>query len=213
LDNLETIAAQALQALEAKNSVREAALKLSRQLIQHASRIIRATHREDWAEAEAGLVAAGEIAAQLRRQTLDDPDIYYTGYTQDAFKEFAEAHLTFALIKERPLPSPAMLEVEYPAYLNGLGEAAGELRRHVLDLIRRGDIARGERRLEDMDAIYTILMTMDYPDAITSGLRRTSDMVRGVVERTRGDLTTAAQHEKLQAALSEFEARINHNRK
>ncbi len=209
MNNLEAIAEQALYALETKNGVREAALKLSRQLIQHASRIIRAAHREDWADAEAGLDAASEIAAQLKQQTQDHPDIYYAGYTQDAFKEFAEAHLTYALIRERPLPSPGALGVEFPAYLNGLGEAAGELRRHVLDLIRREDAARGERRLEDMDTIYTVLMTMDYPDAITGGLRRTSDMVRGVVERTRGDLTTAAQHEKLQAALREFEARIN----
>jgi translin len=208
VDNLDNIAEKILSALEQKHSVREATLQRSRRLIQHAARAIRAVHREDWEEAQALLQEAGDIAADLRQATQDHPDIYFTGYAQDALKEYAEAHITYALIAGDPIPDPDELQVEYPAYLNALGEAAGELRRHALDLIRRDQVSQAEEVLAAMDEIYGVLITVDYPDAITSGLRRTTDMVRGVVERTRGDLTTAYEHRKLQAALKEFEERI-----
>jgi translin len=139
----------------------------------------------------------------------DYADLYYAGYTQDALKEFAEANITYALITNRPLPDPDELGVEYAAYLNGLGEAAGELRRHVLDLIRHGDLERGEEILSMMDDIYGVLVTIDFPNAITGGLRRTTDMVRGVLERTRGDLTMSLRQEKLQQALRDFEEKVN----
>jgi len=203
-DNLDTIAGKVLAAFETKNAVREATLAKSRALTRQSSLVIRALHREDWDEARRLLAEADQIAANLLQTCRDHPDIYFTGYAQDAMKEYAEASITRALISGEPLPDPGALGVEYPAYMNGLGEAVGELRRYVLDLIRRDHVARGERFLKAMDDIYGVLVTVDYPDAITSGLRRTTDMVRGVVERTRGDLTTASQHEKLQSALSDF---------
>jgi len=139
----------------------------------------------------------------------DYADLYYAGYTQDALKELAEANITYALITDRPLPDPDELGVEYAAYLNGLGEAAGELRRHVLDLIRHGELERGEEILSMMDDIYGVLVTIDFPNAITGGLRRTTDMVRGVLERTRGDLTMSLRQEKLQQALRDFEEKVD----
>jgi len=208
MDGLNEIAAKVLSALEEKHAAREATLAQSRRLVQQASLAIRAVHREDWDTAWALLREASAIAVDLRQASRAHPDIYFTGYTQDALKEFAEAHITAALIAGHPIPDPDELQVEYPAYLNALGEAAGELRRHALDLIRRDQVSRAEEILAAMDEIYGLLITVDYPDAITSGLRRTTDMVRGVVERTRGDLTTATQHRKLQTALKEFEERI-----
>jgi translin len=205
---LDDIARKVLESLEAKNAVREVALTMSRRLIQQSARSIRATHREEWEEAQALLAEAGATVATIQREVRGQPDIYFAGYTQDALKEFAEAHITYALITGQPLPDPDHLEVEYAAYLNGLGEAAGEMRRHVLDLIRRGWVERGERILAAMDEIYGLLVTVDYSDAITGGLRRTTDMVRGVVERTRGDLTLAVRQEKLQEALQDVEERM-----
>ncbi len=139
----------------------------------------------------------------------DYADLYHAGYTQDALKEFAEASITYALVTDHPLPDPDELGVEYAAYLNGLGEAAGELRRHVLDLIRHGELERGEEILSMMDDIYGVLVTIDFPNAVTGGLRRTTDMVRGVLERTRGDLTMSLRQEKLQQALRNFEEKVN----
>lgn len=209
MDNLDTIAEQVLERLEAKNTAREEVLRLSRQLIQHASRAIRAAHRRDWEQAEQILVDAGRIADNLRETAADHPDILFAGYTQDALKELAEAHITRALMHDRPLPTPEELQVEDAAWLNGLGEAVGEMRRHALDLIRRGDIQEAERILNGMQDVYAVLSTVDFPGAITGNLRRTNDMVRGVTERTRGDLTTAARQEEMKQALREFEENLS----
>ena len=208
MNNLDRLAEKLLAGLDAKNSAREEALRLSRLLVQHASRAIRAVHRYEWDEAAAILEQAQTIAANLKAATRAQPELVAAGYAQDALKEYAEAHITRALAREEDLPDPDALGVEYAAYLNGLGEGIGEMRRHALDLIRRGEIDRAERLVEAMDEVYAFLTTVDYPDAVTNGLRRTTDMVRGVTERTRGDLTTAARQEKLQAALRAFETRL-----
>jgi len=205
--DLEKIAQAALEALEAKNATREKVLPLSRELVRHSANTIRAVHRGELAEAKKMLVEGKRLAQELKASLTEHPDFYYSGYTQDALKEFAEANITYALIAGEELPSPKELGVEYPAYLKGLGEAAGEMRRHTLDLIRHGETERGEEILASMEDIYSVLVTIDYPEAITYGLRRITDMVRGVLERTRGDLTLAIRQTELEKALKEFEER------
>jgi len=198
---LENIAEKILKYLDAKNAAREEALVRSRELIRYSANAIRAVHREEDEEALRHLAQARELAARLRDMLAHYPDLYHAGYTQDAFKEMAEAHITYALIKGRSLPDPDELGVEYAAYLNGLGEAMGELRRRVLDLIRRDELEEGERILSLMDEVYGFLISVDFPEVLTGRLRRTTDMVRGVLERTRGDLTMATQQDKLRRAL------------
>lgn len=207
MTDLEKIAQAALEALEAKNAAREKVLPLSRELVRHSANTIRAVHRGELAEAKKMLVEGKNLAQELRASLVEHPDLYYSGYTQDALKEFAEANITYALIAGEELPSPMELGVEYPAYLKGLGEAAGEMRRHTLDLIRHGETERGEEILGSMEDIYSVLVTIDYPEAITYGLRHITDMVRGVLERTRGDLTLAIRQTELEKALKEFEER------
>jgi translin len=209
LENLETITEKIRTSFEAKNKVRDETLRLSRELIRHCANAIRATHRGEFENATGLLTTAKALASEIVDGVADYADLYHAGYTQDALKEFAEASITYALITDRPLPDPDELGVEYAAYLNGLGEAAGELRRHVLDLIRHGELERGEEILSMMDDIYGVLVTMDFPNAVTGGLRRTTDMVRGVLERTRGDLTMSLRQEKLQQALRDFEGKVN----
>jgi translin len=136
-------------------------------------------------------------------------DVYYAGYLQDGLKELAEAAITLAIVSREALPDPDTLCVAYPAYLNGLAEAMGEMRRFALDCMRRDDTAEAERLLGVMDDVLSQLVTIDFPDALTGGLRRTTDMVRGVTERTRGDLTTAVRQEKLQASLRRLEERVD----
>ncbi len=208
MKDLERIAERIRQDLEAKNEAREKALERSRRLTQRCALCIRAVHRGQSKEAAQLLAMAKEIAAELKEIVADYPDLYHAGYTQDALKELAEAAITYALVNDKSLPTPDELGVEYAAYLNGLGEVVGELRRYVLDLIRQGCLKRGEEVLSIMDDIYGVLVTIDFPEAITGGLRRTTDMVRGVVERTRGDLTVAIRQEKLREALREFERKM-----
>ena len=197
--------------LEVKNKARDQALARSRELIRYCANSIRATHRAEYDEAAQLLSTARQAARQMVSDLADHPDLYYTGYTQDALKEFAEASITFALVTDRPLPTPEELDVLPATYLNGLGEAMGELRRYVLDVMRHGRVERCERMLQAMDDVYSVLVTIDYPDTLTGGLRRTTDMVRGVLERTRGDLTVAARQEVLQHALYDLERRIMPN--
>ena len=210
MDPLDAIADSIREALERKTRARDAAIGRSRETIRHCAESIRAIHRREWADAEAKMATARDVAGQLRSDVAAYPDLYFTGYTQDALKEVVEAYCTYAMVRGEPLPNPAALDVENDTYLNGLAEAATELRRFILDILRRedGDSAEAERLLDQMDAIYDKLVTFDFPDAITGGLRRQTDIVRGVLERTRGDLTTSIREQRLQAAMRRLEARV-----
>lgn len=202
---LTEIASRAIEALEAKNEAREEALALSRELTRHAANTIRAVHRGETERAQKMLAEGRAMVETIRSNLRNHPDLYHAGYTQDSLKEFAEANLTYVLITDGAVPEPEDLGVDHAPYLKGLGEAAGELRRHALDQIRRGKVEDGERTLEHMDEIYSVLVSIDFPNAITQGLRRTTDMVRGVLERTRGDLTLALRQDQLEKTLREFE--------
>ncbi len=193
--------------LELKEQLRDETLRRARQLTRYCAHAIRAIHRGEWPEAEQLLEEARAAAADMTGEIADHPDLYYAGYTQDALKELSEAHLTYALITNREVPTPQTLGVQAAPYLNGLAEAMGELRRYVLDRLRHDDVATGERLLDIMDEVYTLLITMDFSEAITGGLRRSTDAVRAVLERTRGDLTTAVRQEEMKAALREFSTR------
>lgn len=208
MESLDAMMEQARAYFEEKNSAREQALARSRELIRNCALAIRAVHRAEYDEA-AGLLASARRAAQRLVDDLEDhQDLYHAGYTQDALKELVEASITYALITGQPLPTLAELDVLPPTYLNGIAEAMGEMRRHILDVLRHGEVGSCEQMLQVMQDVYSILVTVDYPDALTGGLRRTTDMVRGVLERTRGDLTVAARQEAMQRALHEFEQRV-----
>jgi len=207
MDNLDSIADRIRANFTAKNAARDKALERSRSLIRFCANSIRATHRDERNEARTLLAEARQIVDAIRADLAPYPDLYHAGYTQDALKEYAEASIVYALVGGEPLPEPEAIGVEYAAYLNGLGEAAGELRRRCLDIIRHDHSEEAERLLGAMDDIYSLLVTVDYPDAITGGLRRTTDLVRGVTERTRGDVTTSLRQQRLQEALKEYEVR------
>ena len=209
MDTLEAIGERIRQHLEEKNAARDRALQRSRTLIRHCANAIRAVHRDEREVAREHLQTAHQLADELRQGLAAYPDLYHAGYSQDALKEYAEAYVTYALVGGEPLPDPDVLGVEYAAYLCGLGEAAGELRRRVLDILRHGHSQEAERLLSAMDDIYGLLVTVDFPDAITGSLRRTTDMVRGVTERTRGDLTTSLQQHELKQALKAVEAKLD----
>lgn len=195
--------------LETINDLRDETLQRSRALIRSCAHSIRAIHRHELDEAESMLVRARTAAQEMVEPLSDYPDLYHTGYTQDALKELVEAHLVYALVTDGPLPGPADLFVTGPTYLKGMTEAATEMRRFALDLMRRGDVAAAEPYLATMDEIYSLLVTVDFPDAITFGLRRQTDILRSVLERTRGDLTMGLRQERLQAALARLEDRID----
>jgi translin len=198
---LETVETWARRELDRKNAAREQALRWSRELIRTCANSIRAVHRHEFSDAQGLLTEAHALNAQICAALAAEGDLYWTGYVQDAQKELVEASCTFALVTEHALPDPVTLGVAPAAFLNGLAEAVGELRRYVLDLLRRGEADLCEPLLEAMDDIYALLVTLDYPDALTGGLRRSTDSARGILEKTRGDLTLALRQEALVEAL------------
>jgi translin len=187
--------------LEFKHRAREVTLQASRKVIRSCGTAIRAVHRREFHEALELIAVAAAYLAEADAMLEEHPDVRYAGYIHDPKKEFAEANLTLAFVASNPIPSAAELGVEVQAYLNGMSEAASELRRQVLDCLRRDEGEEAERLLAVMDAVYGLLITIDYPDALTGGLRRSTDALRGVLERTRGDVTTALVVARLQAAI------------
>ncbi len=204
-DNLEPIADQIRLTLTAKDRAREKALPLCREAIRHCSNAIRAIHRHELDPARESLQSARSLISEAEQAVADHNELRSTGFIRDAHKEFAEGSITLALVTGKRIPDPGELGIEVAAYLNGLGEAVGELRRYLLDSIRRDDLSQGEELLSAMDDIYSVLVTMDFPDAITGGLRRTTDVVRGVLERTRSDLTLIIGQQELKERLNSFE--------
>lgn len=201
-DQLDLICEQVRREFDQKTALREEALKQARELTRHASLAIRAIHREEDNEAQSEIDQARELAHTLTNTLkTKHPDLFFAGYTQDAIKEYCEACLTVAMIKGEALPTPQELGAEPPAYLNGLTETLGELRRRCLDLLRPGYNAEVERLLALMDDVFTQLLTMDYPDAITDGLRRRTDLARGIIERTRADITVSFRQNELERKL------------
>jgi len=179
------------EALDLKHNARELTLPASRRAIRSCSMAIRAVHRREFREARELIAVAAAYLAEADAALDDHPDVRYAGFIHDAKKEFAEANLTLAFVADNPIPTATELGVEVQAYLNGMAEAASELRRQVLDRLREDDTDEAERLFKVMDDVYGLLVTVDYPDALTGGLRRTTDALRAVLERTRGDITTA----------------------
>src|ERR1044071_4876087 len=209
MHKLEDIADRIRQNFDVRTAKRDEALKLARQLTRTCSLSIRAVHRDDKEAMESNLAEAHSLADRLRNELKGYPDLFYAGYTQDALKEFVEANVTCALIQNKPLQTPEELKVEDATYLNGLAEVVGELRRRTLDILRSGYSEEAERLLGHMDEIYSVLVTMDYPDAITNGLRRQTDLARGIIEKTRGDVTFSLRGEHLTQAIRQLSVQLN----
>jgi translin len=204
VEDLENIAAELRPSFAAEDEAREKALRSCRQVIRYSADAIRAVHRQEHGKARQFLDSAQELLRKLNHDLAGHGRLLHSGFVHDAQKEFTEGRITLALIAGEDLPKPEALGVSNFAYLDGLGESVGELRRYILDSLRRGDFSRCEELLTMMDEIYGILITMDFPELLAHGLRRTTDAVRGIIERTRGDLTVALGQKKLETKLNDL---------
>ena len=209
MDHLSEFADHIHSDFELRTKIREQALLQARQLTRLSALSIRATHRGENDIALKHLEKTRSLVTQIKSDLSEHPELYFAGYTQDAIKEYVEARITNALIHNQQIPSPDELEVAYATYLKGLSEVPGELRRRCLDILRQGYSPEAERLLACMDDIYAVLVTMDFPDAITYGLRRQTDMVRGILERTRGDLTLSLREEQLKRSMDSLLDRLS----
>ncbi len=208
MENLDSIAERIRQSFDARTAARDRALSQARTLTRHCANAIRAVHRDERDNAASNLAQARQLAEALHSDLAQFPDLYYAGYTQDALKEYVEASVVCALVPNDSLPAPEELGVEAATYLQGLAESVGELRRRCLDILRHGHSEEAERLLSLMDDIYAVLVTMDYPDAITGGLRRLTDIVRSLNERTRGDMTLSLRQAHLEQSIERLEKKL-----
>ena len=183
------------------NRAREVGLAACRRVIRSSGSSIRAVHRLDPAGAAALADEAEDALREAQQAVMPFPAVAHAGFLHDAEKEYVEARLTAVLVGGSPLPGPAALSVLPTSWLRGLAEAASELRRHLLDRLRDGELDRAEALLAVMDDAYDALVSVDFPDAVTGGLRRTVDSLRAVVERTRGDVTTTVLQTRLRDAI------------
>ena len=206
--DLEALSERIRANFERKNQIRDLALTQSRNLTRHSARAIRAIHRDDSQLALEHLSKADKLANDLRSGLAEDPDLYFSGYAQDALKEYCEAHLTVATILAKEWPTPDALKIEYPTYLNGMSEVVGELRRRVMDIIRKGHSPEIDRLLDVMDDIYAQLVTMDFPDALTHGLRLRTDIARSIIERTQADVTISYRQQQLEKRLTDLSEQL-----
>jgi translin len=209
MHKLEQIADNIRNDFDTRTAARDKALAQARQLTRACSLAIRAVHRDDADGLNEHLAEAHKLAKTLSVDLQEHPDLFFAGYTQDALKEYVEANVTCALIQNQPLLTPEDLGVVNATYLNGLAEVVGELRRRILDILRHGYSAEAERLLGYMDEIYSVLVTIDYPDAITNGLRRQTDIARSIIEKTRGDITFSLRGEYLEQAIGRLSAQLN----
>lgn len=207
-ERLDSIAASIRIAFSEKDAAREKSLPLSREAIRFCSLSIRAVHRQQLPEAEESLNKAESLLKEASTSIKACDELSNISFFRDAQKEYAEGRITLAVINRQLIPSPEELNVDSAAYLNGMAEVIGELRRYILDGLRQGDMSRAEELLGIMDSIYEILVTMDFPDAITGNLRRSTDMVRGILEKTRSDLTLSLQQKRLEGQLGALNDRL-----
>lgn len=202
---LDDITNSALEQFREKHATRERAIQASREVIRTSANAIRAIHRNELGKAKEQVDQASSVVAETKALLVDHPDLYFTGYTQDAQKEYSEARCVYSFIAGEDVPTAEDIGVETASFLNGLAEAASELRRYILDSLRRDDDSRSEELMRLMDDVYNVLVVMDFPDALTGGLRRTTDQLRAVLERTRGDLTMTTRQRRLERLLAERE--------
>ena len=200
---LAAVEAEVRTELDGKFKARELALANCRQIIQGSSKAIRALHRDDAEGADTLIANVRSLIDEVEGPLSEHQDIYHAGFFYDAVKEYAEAELTAALLLDRPLPTPSSLRLHAVPYLKGLGEAVGETRRRMLDQLRTGDLQGAEQTFSKMEEIIGLLASLDYPDGMTSGLRRTTDVARSLIERSRADLTTTIVQERLRTKLEE----------
>ncbi len=213
MKNLDAMAEEIRKELAARDEAREKMLPLCRDSIRYSSGAIRAIHRQEFDEAVKQIKSARDVLTTAEKAVVKYSELANTGAVRDAQKELAEANITLALVTDKNIPRAKELGVDVAAYLNGMGEAVGEIRRYLLDGMRSGNLTRGEELLGKMDDIYSILVTMDFPDALTGGLRRTTDMVRGVMEKTRSDLTLAIRQKALEMTIADINTKESKSRK
>ena len=173
------------QVLSIKDSLREEVIRITREILRYSTEATRLIHLENYEKAWQNIVQASVLVKKLKELLKDHPDLYYSGLVYNSLSEYAEAYISHRLIVGKEMPRRGDLDIPIIPYLQGLGDVIGELRRHVITLLNRGDIKRAEEYLEAMEIIYLWLRKLNYPDPLVPGLRHKVDVARRLIEDTK----------------------------
>ena len=206
MQKLEEIANKIEDYLGEKNQVREVALRKAREIIKKSSGIIQTIHK--CKESERDIITLKKNGIELKNMVQSHLDLYYSGFVENAYMEMCEAVILYSIIKNQPLPTIEELEVTSSSYLLGIGDVIGELRRIVLDSLRKGEIEKASNYLDIMEDLYLILMRFNYPNAIVN-IRRKQDIARGLLEKTRGEVAFAFRGKSLEEKIAKLEEKIS----
>ena len=184
------------------NDIREQSLTTSREIVRECSKSIRNIHRNDEVSAKEHIENARKKLENLKSITSDVSEISYAGYVLDAEREFVEAVMFYTFEVSGYIEPFNNFNVHPSSYIQGIGDTIGEWRRKALDHLRNLDIKKAETYLAIMEEGMGTLNELDYPDALTGGLRRYADNARSIIERTRSDITNAFINESLRKDIS-----------
>jgi len=203
--SLKSFLAKIQEELKKKEEVRREVQEDTRKALRLSKQAILFAHQERFDDARRSLKEAEELLVKLHGLVENNPDLFYTGFVDSAFEEYAEAHIFLGLVEESRFIGPEELKVPVVPYVLGLGDVVGELRRRALDSLRKGDVETAEECLQLMENIYVELTAMDDAYMLVHGLRRKCDVARHVIESTRGDVTIEARRSSLERSIEKLE--------
>ncbi len=202
--NFDEIFADIDQNLGTIDTLREDVLQKTRSIVRMAAETIKAVHREEWDVAEKNITEMKSLLKGVREQVSKHETLLRRNYTEISEQEYAEAAILFSILHKGQLASPKDLEIPDLAWLLGLADVAGELRRHCLDAIRKGDMKTAEDALGLMEEIYRKLFSLDYPKGMTGSLREKTDTIRKLLQATRGEVSMATHMSRLNQNLEKI---------
>ena len=203
MNNLEDIISKIQVYIDDKDSIRETSLKYARTVIIHCRKAIQLIHQHKMQQAEELIKKASATLAELYDVTKDHADLSKAGYVENAAQEFVEAQCFYNILHHEALPDPDAIQTTYTAYLMGLCDVVGELRRKALDMVLAGEQKDAQQYLVIMEDIYAAILRFDYPSSLIP-IKRKQDIARNLIEKTRGELAVASCEQRIEYRTDEF---------
>ena len=183
--------------LDKLDADREKILRSNREIIRSCSQIIESIHRNDLKDIETKIKETRESIAEIEKNARKTENVIRKNYLTTVNQEFTEAVTFFHYATGKEIPTYQELNVNPYEYILGLADLVGELKRMVLNSIRKDDYDKAEEIYEFMDELYQKLFSLDYPSGMLPGFRKKVDVARNIVRRTLELIVTGKKTDTL----------------